>query len=137
MAPGYQLAFYALLIMTASMAGGLAPAMMRFSHRTLHLLMSFVAGLMLGVGLPASDVDCSVMVAGLRVRRGGGGEVGYGTGVGVVEEEAGVVGRGRETVREKERGDMNEMGRDRVGVRGGGVKGNESESVRDGWRVWQ
>ena len=51
MAPGYQLAFYALLIMTASMAGGLAPAMMRFSHRTLHLLMSFVAGLMLGVGV--------------------------------------------------------------------------------------
>lgn len=51
MAPGYQLAFYALLIMTASMAGGLAPAMMRFSHRQLHLLMSLVAGLMLGVGL--------------------------------------------------------------------------------------
>ena len=51
MAPGYQLAIYALLIMTASMAGGLAPAMMRFSHRQLHLLMSLVAGLMLGVGL--------------------------------------------------------------------------------------
>ena len=51
MAPGYQLAFYALLIMTASMAGGLAPAMMRFSHRQLHLLMSLVAGLMLGVGV--------------------------------------------------------------------------------------
>ena len=51
MAPGYQLGFYALLIMTASMAGGLAPAMMRFSHRQLHLLMSLVAGLMLGVGV--------------------------------------------------------------------------------------
>lgn len=51
MAPGIQLAFYAVLIMTASMAGGLAPAMMRFTHRQLHLLMSFVAGLMLGVGV--------------------------------------------------------------------------------------
>ncbi|MFM9966259.1 MAG: ZIP family metal transporter [Planctomycetaceae bacterium] len=51
MAPGFQLAFYALLIMAASMAGGLAPAMMRFTHRTLHLLMSFVAGLMLGVAV--------------------------------------------------------------------------------------
>lgn len=51
MAPGFQLAIYALLIMTASIAGGLAPAMMRFTHRALHLLMSFVAGLMLGVGV--------------------------------------------------------------------------------------
>lgn len=51
MALGFQLALYAGLIMTASMAGGLAPAMMRFTHRQLHLLMSFVAGLMLGVGV--------------------------------------------------------------------------------------
>jgi zinc and cadmium transporter len=51
MALGFQLAFYALLIMASSMAGGLAPAMMRFTHRQLHLLMSFVAGLMLGVGI--------------------------------------------------------------------------------------
>jgi zinc and cadmium transporter len=51
MVPGIQLAFYAVLIMAASIAGGLAPAMMRFTHRTLHLLMSFVAGLMLGVGV--------------------------------------------------------------------------------------
>ncbi|MBC7819817.1 MAG: ZIP family metal transporter [Planctomycetaceae bacterium] len=51
MAPGFLLAFYAVLIMTASMAGGLAPALMRFTHRTLHLLMSFVAGLMLGVAV--------------------------------------------------------------------------------------
>lgn len=51
MALGIQLAFYAVLIMAASMAGGLAPAMMRFTHRQLHLLMSLVAGLMLGVGL--------------------------------------------------------------------------------------
>ena len=51
MALGFQLAFYALLIMASSMAGGLAPAMMRFTHRTLHLLMSLVAGLMLGVGI--------------------------------------------------------------------------------------
>ena len=51
MALVFQLAFYALLIMAASMAGGLAPAMMRFTHRQLHLLMSLVAGLMLGVGV--------------------------------------------------------------------------------------
>lgn len=51
MALVFQLVFYALLIMAASIAGGLAPAMMRFTHRQLHLLMSFVAGLMLGVGI--------------------------------------------------------------------------------------
>ena len=51
MALGFQLAFYAALIMASSMAGGLAPAMMRFTHRQLHLLMSLVAGLMLGVGV--------------------------------------------------------------------------------------
>lgn len=51
MALVFQLVLYSLLIMAASMAGGLAPAMMRFTHRQLHLLMSFVAGLMLGVGV--------------------------------------------------------------------------------------
>lgn len=51
MALGFQLALYSGLIMAASMAGGLAPAMMRFTHRQLHLLMSLVAGLMLGVGV--------------------------------------------------------------------------------------
>ena len=51
MALVFQLVCYSLLIMAASMAGGLAPAMMRFTHRTLHLLMSLVAGLMLGVGI--------------------------------------------------------------------------------------
>lgn len=51
MALWFLLALYSLLIMTASLAGGLAPAMMRFTHRQLHLLMSFVAGLMLGVGV--------------------------------------------------------------------------------------
>lgn len=75
MAPGYQLAFYALLIMTASMAGGLAPAMMRFSHRTLHLLMSFVAGLMLGVGvfimLPHAAVELSSIDVAVRWLMGG------------------------------------------------------------------
>ena len=51
MALGLLLALYSGLIMAASMAGGLAPAMMRFTHRQLHLLMSLVAGLMLGVGV--------------------------------------------------------------------------------------
>ena len=51
MALGIQLAIYAVFIMASSMAGGLAPAMMRFTHRQLHLLMSLVAGLMLGVGI--------------------------------------------------------------------------------------
>ncbi len=51
MALVFHLAFFSVLIMAASLAGGLAPAMMRFTHRALHLLMSFVAGLMLGVGV--------------------------------------------------------------------------------------
>ena len=75
MAPGYQLAFYALLIMTASMAGGLAPAMMRFSHRTLHLLMSLVAGLMLGVAvfilLPHAIVELKSIDVAVRWLMGG------------------------------------------------------------------
>jgi len=75
MAPGYQLAVYALLIMTASMAGGLAPAMMRFSHRKLHLLMSLVAGLMLGVGvfhmLPHAAIELKSVDVAVRWLMGG------------------------------------------------------------------
>ena len=75
MAPGYQLAVYALLIMTASMAGGLAPAMMRFSHRKLHLLMSLVAGLMLGVGLfhmlPHAAIELKSIDVAVRWLMGG------------------------------------------------------------------
>lgn len=76
MALGIQLACYAVLIMAASIAGGLAPAMMRFTHRQLHLLMSFVAGLMLGVGifillphsiekLPSAHTAAAWLMAGL------------------------------------------------------------------------
>jgi zinc and cadmium transporter len=75
MAPEYQLAFYALLIMTASMAGWLAPAMMRFSHRRLHLLMSLVAGLMLGVGvfhmLPHAAIELKSIDIAVRWLMGG------------------------------------------------------------------
>ena len=75
MAPGYQLALYALLIMTASMAGGLAPAMMRFSHRILHLLMSLVAGLMLGVSvfhmLPHASMELQSIDVAVRWLMGG------------------------------------------------------------------
>ncbi len=42
---------YCILIVVASFAGGWLPSVLRFSHSRLHLLMSFVAGLMLGVGL--------------------------------------------------------------------------------------
>ena len=42
---------YCLLIVVASFGGGWLPSVMRFTHARLHLLMSFVAGLMLGVGL--------------------------------------------------------------------------------------
>lgn len=76
MALWFQLTFYSLLIMAASLAGGLAPAMMRFTHRQLHLLMSLVAGLMLGVGifhllphaidkLQSVDLAVTWMMAGL------------------------------------------------------------------------
>ncbi len=51
MDPVIQLAFYSAGIFTASMAGGWAPSAMRFTHKQLHLLMSLVAGLMLGVGV--------------------------------------------------------------------------------------
>jgi len=45
------LTVYCLLIAAASFAGGVAPVLLRMSHRQLQVLISTVAGLMLGVGL--------------------------------------------------------------------------------------
>ncbi len=46
-----QVAVYCLLILVASLAGGWIPLVARLSHTHTQLLMSFVAGLMLGVGV--------------------------------------------------------------------------------------
>jgi zinc and cadmium transporter len=45
------LALYCVLILSASLAGGLAPALVRLTHKRMELAVSFVAGLMLGVGI--------------------------------------------------------------------------------------
>lgn len=45
------LTFYCVCIIAASLAGGALPWLMRFSHRQMQLLMSFVGGLMLGVAV--------------------------------------------------------------------------------------
>lgn len=45
------LTFYCVCIFAASLGGGALPWLMRFSHRQMQLLMSFVGGLMLGVAV--------------------------------------------------------------------------------------
>ena len=42
---------YCLLIMVASLLGGWLPSVVRFTHTRMQLMMSFVAGLMMGVAL--------------------------------------------------------------------------------------
>lgn len=51
MAPIPLLIVYCLLILTASLAGGLVPSWLRLTHTRLQVATSFVAGLMLGVGI--------------------------------------------------------------------------------------
>lgn len=50
MTPTILLFSYAAIVVMASLAGGLAPSVFRFRHRTLQFILSFVAGVMLGVG---------------------------------------------------------------------------------------
>jgi zinc and cadmium transporter len=45
------LTLYCILVVAASLGGGALPWLMRFSHRQMQLLMSFVGGLMLGVAV--------------------------------------------------------------------------------------
>ncbi len=50
MTPTILLSLYAALIVVASLVGGLLPGMLRLGHRSLQIVLSFVAGVMLGVG---------------------------------------------------------------------------------------
>src|SRR6185436_13468791 len=45
------LALYCLLIVAASLTGGLLPWLVKLTHRRMQFMMSFVGGLMLGVAL--------------------------------------------------------------------------------------
>lgn len=51
MSPPLLLAVYCVLILLASLAGGWIPLLVRLTHTRLQVATSFVAGLMLGVGL--------------------------------------------------------------------------------------
>lgn len=51
MTPGTLLVFYCGLILLASLAGGWLPLWVRLTHTRMQLATSFVAGLMLGVGV--------------------------------------------------------------------------------------
>ena len=51
MSPVMLLALYSGLILLASLAGGWLPMFVRLTHKRLQVAISFVAGLMLGVGL--------------------------------------------------------------------------------------
>jgi zinc and cadmium transporter len=70
--------FYCLAIMAASLAGGYLPALMQLTHNRMQTMISFVGGLMLGIGvfhmLPHSvreigaiDVSVRWLMAGLLV----------------------------------------------------------------------
>lgn len=48
---GWLLVIYCALVLSASLAGGWLPLMMRLTHTRLQLAISFVAGLMLGIAL--------------------------------------------------------------------------------------
>jgi zinc and cadmium transporter len=51
MNPTLLLALYCLLVLGASLAGGLLPLLLRITHRWMEFMVSFVAGVMLGVSL--------------------------------------------------------------------------------------
>ena len=51
MSPLVLLTYYCLLILLASIAGGMIPIWFRLTHRVMEVIVSFVAGVMLGVGL--------------------------------------------------------------------------------------
>jgi zinc and cadmium transporter len=51
MSPIGQLVLYCLLIVAASLLGGVVPLLARLTHQRLQLLVSFVSGVMLGVAL--------------------------------------------------------------------------------------
>ena len=51
MNPIVPLTYYCLLILAASIAGGMIPVWFRLTHRWMEVAVSFVAGVMLGIGL--------------------------------------------------------------------------------------
>jgi zinc and cadmium transporter len=51
MAPLTLLAYYCLLILVASIVGGVIPLWFHLTHRSMQIAVSFVAGVMLGVGV--------------------------------------------------------------------------------------
>jgi len=51
MTPFVLLTYYCLLILGASIAGGMIPMWIRLTHRRMEIAVSFVAGVMLGIGL--------------------------------------------------------------------------------------
>jgi zinc and cadmium transporter len=51
MSPVVVLTYYCLLILVASLAGGMVPVWLNLTHRRMQLAVSFVAGVMLGVGV--------------------------------------------------------------------------------------
>lgn len=51
MSPPWLLTFYCILVLVASLAGGWIPLMVRLTHTRMQVATSFVAGLMLGVGV--------------------------------------------------------------------------------------
>ncbi len=76
MSPGLLLAVYCVVIVAASLFGGALPSLMRLTHRRMQVIISFVAGLMLGISLfhmlphsaaQTGSLDRSIgwMVAGL------------------------------------------------------------------------
>lgn len=66
------LTYYCVFILLASIAGGMIPVWFKLTHRGMELAVSFVAGLMLGVGLlhmlPHAIADATIGQGGDAVR---------------------------------------------------------------------
>lgn len=68
MSPVVWLIVYCLLILAASVAGGLIPIYIRLTHRRMELALSFISGVMLGIGvlhlLPHAWEECAEAAGG-------------------------------------------------------------------------
>src|SRR3954454_4466051 len=65
--PNVLLAYYCALILVASIAGGMIPVWFQITHRWMQFAVSFVAGVMLGIGvlhmLPHALLDATTAAA--------------------------------------------------------------------------
>lgn len=72
MTPTVLLMTYAAIVVIASLAGGFAPSLLKLGHRTLQFVLSFVAGVMLGVAFFHMLPHAVMLRAETALAEGGG-----------------------------------------------------------------